>query len=51
VSALRKIYDYLNIRALSETKMQSYAELALHAFNLIDVEIDNKKVLMEFMEM
>jgi geranylgeranyl diphosphate synthase type II len=51
VSAVRKIYDALNIKALSETKMQTYAELALHAFTLIDVEIDNKKVLMQFMEM
>lgn len=51
VNAVRAIYDQLGIRTLSESKMQSYAEKSISEFNLINVPIENKGVLLEFAEM
>jgi geranylgeranyl diphosphate synthase type II len=51
VNAVRAIYDQLGIRTLSESKMQSYAEKSISEFNLINVPLDNKGVLLEFAEM
>lgn len=51
VSAVRKIYDSLNIREISEEIMHDYARKAIKAFNLIDTPTENKKTLMDFAEM
>lgn len=51
VNAVRAIYDQLGIRTLSESKMQSYAEKSISEFNLINVPLDNKGILLEFAEM
>jgi geranylgeranyl diphosphate synthase, type II len=51
VMAVRAIYDQLGIRALSEAKMQAYAEKSITEFNLINVPEENKGVLLEFAEM
>ena len=49
--AVRAIFDQLGIRALSEAKMQAYAEKSIAEFNLINVPEENKGVLLEFAEM
>ncbi|HET8828205.1 MAG TPA: polyprenyl synthetase family protein [Pelobium sp.] len=51
VEAVKSIYNQLNIRKLSEDVMQSYAKLALAAFEKINVSVENKKTLLSFAEM
>jgi geranylgeranyl diphosphate synthase, type II len=51
VTAVSAIYNLLEIRKLADEAMQTYANKALTAFELIDVKEENKKVLREFAEM
>ncbi|MFC5283782.1 polyprenyl synthetase family protein [Pedobacter alpinus] len=51
VEAVSALYNQLNIRELSEEVMQSYAKVALDAFEQIDVDVENKKTLLNFAEM
>jgi len=51
VEAVKALYNKLNIRNLSEEVMQHYAQLALAAFEKIDVPVENKKTLLNFAEM
>lgn len=51
VKAVRCIYDQLGIRELSDSTMQSYANVALTEFEFIKVNQENKEVLLEFAEM
>lgn len=51
VLAVRALYNQLNIRKLSEEVMHSYAKVALDAFEQIDVDVENKKTLLNFAEM
>lgn len=51
VNAVRTLYNQLNIRQLSEAVMQSYAKIALTAFEKIDVPPQNKQTLLSFAEM
>lgn len=51
VEAVKSIYNQLNIRKLSEDVMQTYAKLALDAFEKITVPMGNKKTLLSFAEM
>ena len=51
VIAVRKIYDSLNIKEISEEIMHNYARKAIKVFDLIDTPAENKKTLMEFAEL